>query len=102
MENTEIQTIKKENLMPLIQRYYDCWDKTGMCYTAMFPADTDMKAIRMIEESVKNPNSQLNKHPEDYRLDYICTVDRRTGDIIDNEHHKILEVAEYDNGKDKK
>ena len=80
--------------MAIIKKYYSVFDKTGECYMGVFPADTDMRAIRFIEDSVKNENSPMSKHPEDYRLDKIFVLDERTGEIKDNIIRKIIEVQE--------
>ena len=85
----------EKELIPLRTKYYSCYDKTGINMTGLFPANTDMQAIRFIEDAVKNPESALSKHPDDYTLCYICEIDMRTGNVTDNTTRKILEVAEY-------
>lgn len=82
----------------MVKKFYSCYDKTGECYMGCFESDTDMRAIRFIEDAVKNPQSQMSKHPEDYRLDKLFEMDMRTGEIVSNEIRKIVEVSEY--GKD--
>lgn len=91
---------KGEYKFPLIKKYYSCFDKTGECYMGVFEAETDMRAIRFIEDAVNNAQSPMSKHPEDYRLDKLFEIDMRTGEIIINEIRTIIEVAEY--GKNRK
>ena len=84
----------------MIKKYYSCYDKTGECYMGNFEADTDMRAIRFIEDAVNNPQSPISKHPEDYRLDKIFEMDMRTGEVVNNVVRTVIEVSEY--GKDRK
>ena len=92
MNNKEI---KEEKLIELRNKFYSCYDKTGICLMGLFPANTDMQAIRFIEDAVKNPESALAKHPDDYTLCYVCEINMRTGEVIDNTVRKIIEVGEY-------
>ena len=85
---------------PMVKKYYSCYDKTGECYLGNFEAETDMRAIRFVEEAVKNPQSAMNKHPEDYRLDKVFEMDMRTGKITLNEIRTVIEVKEIGNIKD--
>lgn len=96
-ENTQITENYK---FPMIKKYYSCYDKTGECYMGNFEADTDMRAIRFIEDAVKGGQSQMSKHPEDYRLDKIFEMDMRTGEIVNNVIRTVIEVSEY--GQDRK
>lgn len=77
---------------------YSAYDKIGETYLPLFPAQTDMRAIRMLEDSVSDKNSPIGKHPEDYRLDKIAEIDMRTGKILNNEIRTIIEAKEYANG----
>lgn len=85
---------------PMIKKFYSCYDKTGECYMGNFEAETDMRAIRFIEDAVKGGQSAMSKHPEDYRLDKIFEMDMRTGEIVNNVIRTVIEVSEY--GKDGK
>lgn len=84
-------------IFPIIKKYYSCFDRTGKVYLGSFEADSDMRAIRMIEDAVKDPNSALGKHPEDFRLDKLFEINMRTGEIINKEIKKIIEVKEMKN-----
>lgn len=83
----------------IIKKYYSVYDKTGECYVGLFESDTDMRAIRFIEDSVNNPQTPMSKHPEDYRLDKICEVDMRTGEVLSNSVRRIIEIGELKNEK---
>ncbi len=79
-------------------KYYSAYDKVGETFLPMFPANTDMRAIRMLEDTVEDKNTPIGKHPEDYTLYQILEIDMRTGEIVSNEVKKILEAKEYSNG----
>ena len=78
----------------MIKKFYSVYDKTGKCYMGNFEAETDMRAIRFIEDTVNNAQSPMAKHPEDYRLDKIFEMDMRKGKITDNIIRTIIEVEE--------
>ena len=84
-------------IMPLIKKYYSIWDRTGKCYMGVWPADTDMRAIRFIENSMEQQGSEIKKHPEDYRLDFVFEMDMRKGEVTNNNIRTILECKEYGN-----
>lgn len=77
------------------QKFYAAFDKVGESYLPVFPANTDMRAIRMLEDTVADKNSPIGKHPEDYRLDKLFEMDMRTGEIIENKVKTIIEAKEY-------
>lgn len=84
-------------IFPIIKKYYSCYDKTGKTYMGTFEADTDMRAIRMIEDAVNDPKTAVGKHPEDYRLDKLYEVDMRTGEVLNNKIKNIIETKELKN-----
>lgn len=84
-------------IFPIIKKYYSCYDKTGKTYMGTFEADTDMRAIRMIEDAVNDPKTAIGKHPEDYRLDKLYEVDMRTGEVLNNKIKNIIETKELKN-----
>lgn len=84
-------------IFPIIKKYYSCFDKTGKTYIGTFEADSDMRAIRMVEDAINDPKSTIGKHPEDYRLDRLFVIDMRSGKIIDNETKNIIELVEMKN-----
>lgn len=84
-------------IFPIIKKYYSCYDKTGKTYMGTFEADTDMRAIRMVEDAVNDPKTAIGKHPEDYRLDKLYEVDMRTGEVLNNKIKNIIETKELKN-----
>ncbi|AXL14804.1 nonstructural protein [Microviridae sp.] len=46
-----------------------------------FEAQSPGEAIRHFEDEALNEQSPINKHPEDYALFEICTIDATTGTI---------------------
>lgn len=84
-------------IFPIIKKYYSCYDKTGKTYMGTFEADTDMRAIRMVEDAVNDPKTAVGKHPEDYRLDKLYEVDMRTGEVLNNKIKNIIETKELKN-----
>lgn len=84
-------------IFPIIKKYYSCYDKTGKTYMGTFEADTDMRAIRMVEDAVNDPKTAIGKHPEDYRLDKLYDVDMRTGEVLNNKIKNIIETKELKN-----
>ena len=84
-------------IFPIIKKYYSCYDRTGKTYMGIFEADTDMRAIRMIEDAVNDPKTGVGKHPEDYRLDKLYEVDMRTGEVLNNKIKNIIETKELKN-----
>lgn len=84
-------------IFPIIKKYYSCYDKTGKTYMGTFEADTDMRAIRMVEDAVNDPKTAIGKHPEDYRLDKLYDIDMRTGEVLNNKIKNIIETKELKN-----
>lgn len=76
-------------------KYYSCWDKAGECYLPMFEANTDLRAIRLLEDTVADKSTGIGKHPEDFRLDCILEINRRNGEVVTNKIRKIMEASEY-------
>lgn len=84
-------------IFPIVKKYYSCFDKTGNTYRGAFEADSDMRAIRLVEDAINDPNSAIGKHPEDYRLDRLFIIDMRSGNIVDDETKHIIELKEMKN-----
>lgn len=101
MNEDELMNTNKEKVLPIIKGYYSCYDKTGECFIGCFEADTDMRALRLIEDSVNNPQTQMFKYPKDYSLHRLFKIDMRTGQILENEPIKIMEVEDLKNEQTK-
>lgn len=57
---TEVNMNTENYKFPMIKKFYSCYDKTGECYMGNFEAETDMRAIRFIEDAVKGGQSQMS------------------------------------------
>lgn len=79
-----------------VKKFYAAFDKVGEQYLPVFPAETDMRAIRLLEDTVEDKSTPIGKHPADYRLDKIFEMDMRTGKIVENEVRTIIEAKEYE------
>lgn len=78
----------------MTKKFYACYDKPGESYLPVFPAQTDLRAIRMLEDTVNDEKTEIGKRPEDYRLDYMFEMDMRSGKIIDNTIKSVMEAKE--------
>lgn len=87
---------------PIVKKYYSCYDKTGQTYLGVFEADTDMRALRMVEDSLEEPKSMIAKHPEDFVLYRLFEVNMRTGEIIANDIVKLMEINDMKENKNVK
>lgn len=92
-----METTNEKYKFNIITNLYSAYDKIGEVYMPLFPAQTDMRAIRMLEDSVNEKDSIIGKHPEDFRLDKIAEIDMRTGKILNNDVRTIIEAKEYKN-----
>jgi len=55
------------------------FDKKALAYANPFYYHQKGQALRALEDSVNDPQSPLNKHPEDFTLFHIGEWDDRTG-----------------------
>lgn len=55
---------------------YGIRDSKAEAFVHFFNAGTDAVAVRMFEDSVKDPQSNLHRHPEDYSLHRVCRVEQ--------------------------
>ena len=54
------------------------------------------QAIRSFMDECKNPESQFNKHPEDYELYYIGEFDETKGSITNNMNmERVARATDY-------
>lgn len=69
---------------------YAVYDSKAGMFLPPFPAGTDSVAVRNFADAVQNPQSPLNKHPEDYSLhrtgivwdDTDCSVEKTKAENI--------------------
>lgn len=57
------------------------FDKATEAYMRPFTAQAEGQAVRMFEDEVLRPESEMHRHPEDYALFKIGKFDDNTGTI---------------------
>lgn len=57
------------------------FDKATLAYMRPWVALSTGQAIRIFEDEVQNPQSELARHPEDYSLFKVGTFNDATGEI---------------------
>lgn len=62
------------------------YDNKLQAYLRLFTSPTIGAAERAFITEVKNPESQLNRNPEDFKLDHIGHFDDETGHVRALEH----------------
>ena len=62
----------------MIKKMFTIYDEKAEAYFPPFYTDTEGLAIRMIMETMNDPNSNLSKYPADFTLFYLGEFDDRT------------------------
>ena len=75
----------------MFKRYYAIYDKVAKSYSGIFEQLNDAVASRLFESQQKNKDSFISVKPEDFQLNYICTMEDETGQIIDNTKTLVCE-----------
>lgn len=70
----------KGNKMQKLQ-IFSVFDKKAVAYLQPFYYQQKGQAIRAFEDSVNNPETAFNKHPEDFSLYLLGEFDDTTGEI---------------------
>lgn len=67
----------------MIKRIYGIYDvKTGFYGPSVMVLINDGEALRIVTDEVNlRQESMLNRHPEDYRLDFLGEFNTNTGEI---------------------
>lgn len=60
-------------------------DRQLNAFMRPFAAQSLGQAIRSFRDEVNNPQSDLNKHPEDYELYHIADYDEATAAIVQSD-----------------
>lgn len=63
----------------MTMRYFSVYDRKVGAYMPLFPARTNMEAIRMFSDTVQDEKSSLSRHPEDYVLYFMGVWDDLSG-----------------------
>jgi len=78
----------------MITKVVAIFDKKTKCFTPPYHSKTKGEALRSFMEIVKNPQTLINKYPEDYTLYLLGEFDDNLGQFYQN---TVIEV-----GKNKK
>lgn len=69
------------------------YDKRAECYQQIMTTPSKAYAVRGFMDAVKNPESQLNKYAEDFRLVLVGYFNTKTGKIYQKECLETLVEA---------
>lgn len=69
---------------------YAIYDEKAQAYNNPFVMNHDGQAARAFEDEAAQPDSMINKHPEDYRLYRIGEYHQETGKIIPEDVPKFV------------
>lgn len=78
----------------MIKSLYTVFDKKASFYVNPFCARSEGEAIRMIEQALRDPNTSIHQHPEDFQLVHIGSFDDNTSEIQYSPPHIIAEAAD--------
>lgn len=62
-------------------KIYAIYDKQHEIHGPMFEAINDELAGRIFTNIKENPESQIHKYPQDYKLVKLAEYDKKTGEI---------------------
>lgn len=77
----------------MIKGLYSIYDKKACFYVAPFCCRNDAEAIRSVTQALRDPNTQLSQHPEDYHLVTLGSYDDNTSEISYSPPHVIIECS---------
>lgn len=66
----------------MIKSIYSIYDTKICAYMPPFFAITDGEAVRYVRGAVEDPNTMLNKYPEDYTLFCLGSFDDESGEVV--------------------
>ena len=70
-------TIKKERNL----KAYSIYDNKAAIYLPPFYNTNDQVAIRTFTDILQNPNTPMNRHPEDYSIYHVGYFNEETGSL---------------------
>lgn len=68
----------------MITKIYSVFDIKAASYAQPFFSQSHATAIRAFSGAVNDAGTMLNKHPEDFTLNYMGEFDDQTGELIPN------------------
>lgn len=76
-------------------KLYTTKDKISEKFSNLFMANNHAEATRNWSIAVSDPNSMLNKRPQDYELWFLGEYDIDTGAITQEEKYVIAQAQEF-------
>lgn len=73
-------------------KLYSVYDKKAAAFSNLHPFSSDGLAVRDFTDAVREKDTALSKHPEDYSLWYIGEFDQVKGEFLNNKLH-LVEAA---------
>lgn len=70
---------------------FSVFDKVAEIYTVPFMESTDGTALRFIQDQMRN-DIPFARHPHDFRLDRLGTLDESTGEFDQSSKATIIEL----------
>jgi hypothetical protein len=75
-------------------KLYSIFDRAVGAYMQPFAAHSNAHAIRMFNDTTNDTSTAMNKHPEDYFLDFIADFNETTGQTS-GEPVRIAKATDY-------
>lgn len=79
---------------------YAIYDTLMTGYTEHFPSFNDATAVRDVRERLLAGAPRYANHPESFVLEYIGQWDQGSGDLLPDDHRRILNLKEILHGTD--
>lgn len=77
----------------MIQKLFAVFDSKARCFTAPFSALNTDVGRRVFKTAVNHPDTQMNRHPEDFTLFELAEWDDEFGTIAPYQHQVNLGLA---------
>lgn len=65
----------------MILKVFAIYDKAAEAYMQPIFAQTPGLALRIFQNAVNDPNSVINKHPQDFWMDVVAEFDDKSGEF---------------------
>ena len=72
---------------------FSCYDSKVEAFMRPWTAQTEGQAIRMFQDELEQPNTEINKHPEDYSLFKIGEFHDHDGTVTPETPAKCVTTA---------
>lgn len=63
------------------QRLYSVYDKKAESFGVPFASPNDATAIRIVQNTARTPETNINMNPEDYLLYSVALFDMENGEV---------------------